>query len=948
MSSALDSLFPLYALNITLQCIAPISHLRHFHQPALTAWLRHLLAEINDYEQHITLDAVESGRSDYAVGDAYQLTLFVLHGNDELLAYLLNQFNGLPHNAPGQDTQFPFRDNLRLRTIQDLFTQRIVQHSSDLSPYTLDYLHRETQLWQTVATCRLCWNSPARLLLPAEQRHYEKGELRYCRHSAQLNNTLLYERLHDSFAHLLRYRLPNLPPRHSIAAPPLHHVDIFWVNYAYRNTDNGYDKPMGGMLGEIVLDSHAFTTQQWHHWILGQYLGIGQRRAFGWGRYRLETLEGHYTKHVARRPSLLSQVAESKNLLTAYHALDDLSKEEIDPDAEPPEQRLLRLAEKLTQGDYQIPPLREYPLAKPDGSQRHLLIAPFFDRVLQRAVAQILTPPLDSMMYQGSVGYRRGRSRHDAKEMIEIAYREGYRWVFESDIHDFFDLLAWSRVALRLRALFGTDPIVDRVMAWIQAPVQQDSQQIERTRGLPQGSPLSPVLSNLMLDDFDSDLSAAGLRLVRFTDDFIILCQTQAQAQSIAAQAETALAEVGLTMEPQKTQIRSFQQGFRFLGYLFVNGLALDVGGEKPVTVMSDTTPEAMNTSAAIEIGQYGQLDELGTLVFVTGAPSLITTEHERLQLQRVSDKDAEATVEYSLPWSLTQAVVLIGNQHHITTPALRIAMTHGVAVHFADSGGHYQGSAWNPLSGVAESELWLAQLAWLGKAENAFSAARLLVRSRIKHQREVLRLRNVKHQFDEILMTLERLAAQAMQVADLESLRGVEGSAAQHYFQAIAKLVPPAFGFETRQRRPPPDPFNALLSLGYSMLFAHVDTVIRVNGLLPHRGVYHQPHGAHLVLASDLMEPFRHLIERVALNMLIHKYLSPEDFIVTTDNGCRLTATARRRYFGALSERFEQPFLGQGLEESQPLHPHLQWQVRQLVLWIQGKVPEFTAWQMR
>ena len=555
MSLALDSLFPLYALNITLQCTAPITHLRHFHQPALTAWLRYLLAEITDYEQHITLDAVESGRSDYAVGDEYQLTLFVFNGNDELLGYLFKQFNGLPHNAPGQDTQFPFRDNLRLHAIHDLFTQRIVQHPSDLSPYTLDYLHRETQLWQTVTTCRLCWNSPARLLLPAEQRQHEKGELRYCRNSTQLDNVLLYDRLHDSFAHLLRYRLPNIPPRQSTISPPLNHVDIFWVNYAYRNTANGYDKPMGGILGEIVLDSHTFTTIQWHYWILGQYVGIGQRRAFGWGRYHLETLEGHYTKHGARRPSLLAQVSQSENIFTAYHALDDLPKEDSDPDAEPPEERLLRLAEKLAQGAYQIPPLHEYSLPKPDGSQRHLLIAPFFDRVLQRAVAQILTPPLDSMMYQGSVGYRRGRSRHDAKEMIAMAYRDGYRWVFESDIHDFFDLLSWSRVALRLRALFGKDPIVDRVMAWIQAPVQRDSQLIERTRGLPQGSPLSPVLSNLMLDDFESDLAEAGLRLVRFADDFLILCQTQAQAMSIATQAETALAEVGLTMEKPKTKI---------------------------------------------------------------------------------------------------------------------------------------------------------------------------------------------------------------------------------------------------------------------------------------------------------------------------------------------------------------------------------------------------------
>lgn len=155
----------------------------------------------------------------------------------------------------------------------------------------------------------------------------------------------------------------------------------------------------------------------------------------------------------------------------------------------------------MRNGSYRIPPLREVRIPKDDGGERVLAIPPFRDRVLQRTVAQVIGPGLESLMSTGSYGFRRGRSRHQAARSIQRAYSERQcRWVLESDVDDCFDSVAWTRLHTRLVALFGEDPVVDWILAWMQAPTPDGN----RKPGLPQGSPLSPLLAKLMLDDTDS------------------------------------------------------------------------------------------------------------------------------------------------------------------------------------------------------------------------------------------------------------------------------------------------------------------------------------------------------------------------------------------------------------------------------------------------------------
>lgn len=352
-----------------------------------------------------------------------------------------------------------------------------------------------------------------------------------------------------------------------------------------------------------------------------------------------------------------------------------------------------------------------------------MAVPPFWDRVAQRAVFQLLSEAIEPLLHRGSFGYRPRISRRQARHAIESAYAAGYRWVFESDIEDFFDSVDWQHVRHRLCALFRDDPVVRTVLAWMAAPVWFAGETLPRTEGLPQGAPLSPLMANLVLDDFDHDVEGAGLRMVRFADDFVILCKSREEAEAAAKAVRASLAQIGLSLNAEKTRVVSFEQGFRYLGYLFVNGLTLDAPRRaqkdppmNPALPQSDATnlgvppkswlavergvhPLAPSVSAAsapqpqpkARIGDAvaapapavripAAVPEKLTLI-LAGEPYSLSTDNAQLIVERDHAEIARH------PWGHLAGVVLVG-PHHMTLPALRAAMRAGVPVHFASAGG--------------------------------------------------------------------------------------------------------------------------------------------------------------------------------------------------------------------------------------------------------------------
>lgn len=924
-------------LKITLE-FSRSTTLPLFHEAQLTAFL--LTARTGsdppDAPRGFWPSVLRGIRQEYAAGAQYGFILNALPAADAEVAQLLA---ALRSGALPDDPRMAFGAHCRCVRVQcahSLVDIDTLAQAQLLSPKALSeaWCTRFPDAHCAGKTLRLRWLSPARLLKAAPRPR--AGEARFVASEAGIDAAFLWRRVLSSLENFVDIEL------FSLAAPiaRLSAVELFWHTLHYRGTEQEFN-PVGGLLGEVLLvfeQDLPLTTLGLL--LLAGHMGIGQRRQFGLGQFEL--LPGALDcMRLINTPAIpaLTDPARWRNAWQHCQANSE-SPDAAEFDAE----RAAQMAQRIAASTYLAPPLYRFELAKTDGTARVLSVPPFWDRVAQRVVLELITPGLESLANNASFGFRPGRSRQQARDQLLRLQRDGFEVVLESDIDDFFDSIEPWRIAVRLRALFGVDPLLALIAAWISAPVQlvDGSLQI-RMRGLPQGAPLSPALANLLLADFDHDLESAGFALVRFADDFVVACKSRMQAEQALTVARQSLSEKGLSLKAAKTTITSFRQGFDFLGYRFTGGLALEVKSKAPIAAdatllvaspatelyadrafaafepvaqrqsakadapvefelpdTAETSPIQAVSAVAVSPSAPGQpaapAQELGQYLLLAGTPFKLSRDQGRWC---VTPTGADSKAAQFLPGEKLAAIVLVGPQH-ISTGALTYALEIGTPVHFVSSTGRYRGALWPDGMGV-DAALWRAQAAHFSKPEVMLRIAKELVCARLKHQRETLRQRNALPANDPYPALLRGAVGMPL----LERLRGVEGQGAAVYFQVLQAIVPPDWGFSARVKHPPTDPFNALLSYGYSILYSIANTWIHALGLCPTSAPYHCTHGRHASLASDLMEPLRHLVERVALSHVARAQVSIGDFEPRPAGGLMLKAKPRRDYLAALMDYF-------------------------------------------
>jgi len=240
------------------------------------------------------------------------------------------------------------------------------------------------------------------------------------------------------------------------------------------------------------------------------------------------------------------------------------------------EANLEKLSRTLADGSYRPPAVRRVWIPKPGSKEKRPLGIPTVrDRVVQAALRAVLEPIFERDFAAQSYGFRPGRGCKDALRRVDTLLKQGYRWVVDADLKSYFDTIPHQELMERVKAKVVDGRVLSLLEEFLRQGVLEEMNFWTPEEGTPQGGVISPLLSNIYLDALDRHMAAGGFEMMRYADDFVVLCRTPDEAQQALEQVQNWTAAAGLKLHPVKTRIvdATPKGGFDFLGYHFERGL---------------------------------------------------------------------------------------------------------------------------------------------------------------------------------------------------------------------------------------------------------------------------------------------------------------------------------------------------------------------------------------
>lgn len=515
---------PYCFLKLTFQALCKIDHLPHFHGALWSSLLRfgynYFLEKGESFNQAgVIVSPADSAVITYQRLDLIEVGVALPEKELERFQKVVEQLNYLP------DSHGHFVPNKTIRLLHS-HCRLSERPWPDFAPTPLAKHHLKASVQQLAIhlECQLVFHSPLRLTRPPHQ----KAQHRYC-------DEIFFRQHPQQCHHLLRQIFATQELETSTEDLEAMESEIchgLWLDVGYGG-DRG--KTLGGMVGILPLKG-KLSPPLLEALIRSQWLGVGKNRAFGFGQFMIPQIQMvspliPLKKHTHLLKEAMQPEALSKCLQDFSNTLSDSGGPIQKAFRSTGFSELKKLTKTVLHGDYQLG------------------MSLLEDRLLQQAVAQSLNKVLEQWLSKSSFAYRAGLNPEGAMQRYQKAQQLGYCYGIQIDLHTFFKSINRDRLQALCAGFFARDPVIDLVLQWLQKE--------SKIQGLPQNSPLSPVLCHLFLDQMDRASAFCHLVLIRFDHEFMILCQSEEDRQFTITLIEKEFK--ALNVVPELTKVAHFQ-----------------------------------------------------------------------------------------------------------------------------------------------------------------------------------------------------------------------------------------------------------------------------------------------------------------------------------------------------------------------------------------------------